>query len=113
MIIYCVTIHNDTQQNQDLTEKGVKKTKKIYALYEHEKYIGDYVAKEIAQICGIDNKRVSAYEDSGRLINGMYRLEAVDEVVNWNLPLKREWNQRRRKILKYAKQINPGCKPRK
>lgn len=88
-------------------------TRVIYALYDKGKYIGDYTAKEISQICGVSGSRVSTFAGIGKIVDGRYRFEAVDTVVNWDPPLKKEWNQRRREILEYAKQINPGCKPRK
>lgn len=88
-------------------------TRVIYALYDKGQYIGDYTAKEISQICGVSGSRVSTFAEIGKIVNGRYCFEAVDIVVKWDQSLKKEWNQRRREILKFAKQINPGCKPRK
>ena len=75
------------------------KTKNLYALYDRDKYLGDYVAKEIAQICKISGSRVSAIADSGRMISDRYRLELVDTVVVWTPQLRGTWDRMRRRIL--------------
>lgn len=78
-------------------------TRVLYALYDNGQYVGDYTAKEISQICGVSGSRVSTFAGIGKIVDGRYRFEAVDTVVIWDPPLKKEWNERRRKILKYAK----------
>lgn len=72
----------------------------IYALYDRDEYRGDYTAKEIGEICGINGSRVNSIADKGKLVDERYRIEAVDIVVKWDNDLADIWDQRRLKILK-------------
>ena len=75
------------------------KTRNLYAIYDRDEYMGDYTAREIAQICMISGSRVSAIADSGRMISDRYRLELVDTVVVWTPQLRGTWDRMRWRIL--------------
>jgi hypothetical protein len=80
----------------------------LYAIYDNGEYIGDYRAKEAAQICGINSSRVGKLAESGRLINDRYRFEAVDTVIKWTSDLADRWDRLRLRILTAGEETKDG-----
>lgn len=80
----------------------------LYAIYDNGEYIGDYRAKEVAQICGINSSRVCNLAESGRLINDRYRFEAVDVVIQWTNDLANRWDYLRLRILTAGEEMKDG-----
>lgn len=83
--------------------------KKIYAVYDRGKHLGDFTAVEASRILDIACAMVSAYANSRARLRGRYTIEAVGTIEIDTERWAREWDQVRIEKLEWLKSKNkPG-----
>lgn len=73
-------------------------TKKLYAVYDNGKPIGNYTSDGAAELLKISRRLVSVYASAGTRALGRYTFEVVGPLKEED-PLALEWDRVRKKLL--------------
>lgn len=73
---------------------------KIYAVYDYDTWIGDYLSSDAAKLLGAVRTTITEAARNGHRVRRRYRIVVVDTALRQDDPLLGEWDEVSEKVKK-------------